>query len=397
LSSFKKTVVTFGVVAFGVAAVACTERIYMGEVKADGGAPGFVDPNSRDAAFADGEGPVPACIGTECPAPWATCVSQEKPTYKCGTDTLRDNDHCGACGNACPTYKPIHMSSRCNSGSCELECYTEPELIGALEWRNCNGLVDDGCEIDVLSNTNHCGACGNKCPAGAPCLEGHCGCPPGLTYCGGNCVDTLSDDMHCGGCNTECESPPGACSPLQPNTKYGCFQGQCGRKKCQDEYADCNGDLGQSSCGGDGCEVHGLNTKDNCGDCGIKCTKPYEECVDEGNGWECAVPCERFGKVLCGDECVDLLNDVGACGACSSGCKPSGPNQVGSCKKGVCSYECVPGFADCNGDSTDGCETNLNTHPGNCGACGNSCDTQAGQPCIEGKCLMTDCDGGVTR
>jgi hypothetical protein len=70
---------------------------------------------------------------------------------------------------------------------------------------------------------------------------------------------------------------------------------------------------------------------------------------------------------------------------------------VRSCNKGICAYECATGFADCNGSSADGCETNLRTHAGNCGACGNACDVAAGQPCVEGKCLMTDCDAGVTK
>lgn len=397
MSAFRKSLVTVGAVVVGVAAVACTERIYMGEVKTDAAVPGFTDPNARDAALEEGGGPRLECIGTECPAPWATCVSEDGPTYKCGTDLERDVDNCGACGNKCLAYKPIHMTSRCTKGSCELECYTEPNLIGQEEWRNCNGLVDDGCETDVTVDANNCGACGNACAAGTPCIEGKCGCPAGRIPCNGMCVDPMNDDNHCGGCGQPCSPPADACDPFQPNTLYGCHQGQCGHKKCAEPFVDCNGDVGQSTCGGDGCEVFGLNTKDNCGACGKKCTNPGEECVNEGNGWECAVPCEKYGKVLCGMECADLLNDVGSCGACFAACKPPGPHQTSTCSKGVCVYDCAPGFADCNGDSTDGCETDLNTHPGNCGACGNACNLAAGQPCIEGKCLMTECDAGVTR
>jgi hypothetical protein len=120
--------------------------------------------------------------------------------------------------------------------------------------------------------------------------------------------------------------------------------------------------------------------------------------VDEGNGPECAVPCARFGKTLCpGPRCVDLLNDPDACGACNAACRPAGPNQTRACEKGLCVYGCAPGFADCNGDPADGCETNLDAHPANCGACGHACDVAAGQPCVEGKCLTVPCDAGVTR
>jgi hypothetical protein len=62
---------------------------------------------------------------------------------------------------------------------------------------------------------------------------------------------------------------------------------------------------------------------------------------------------------------------------------------------GLCSRECVPGYADCNGDPADGCEVELKSNPANCGACGNQCNMGAGQPCVEGKCLMVECDAGL--
>lgn len=362
----------------------------------DGGGPTFTDPTSKDASLGDDADGRLQCIGTECPAPWATCISEGNPTYKCGTDLLRDSDNCGACGNECGDYKPVHMISRCFDGACELSCYNKPEDLGSEDRRNCNGLVDDGCEVDVLQDANNCGACGNACGDGVTCIEGRCGCPPGLTECYGECIDATSDDNNCGACGNLCKDPDDACSPLQPNTKYGCADSKCGNKMCAPGYADCNGDVGQSACGGDGCEVE-IDTKDNCGGCGIACTKPHQECVNEGNGLECAVPCERFGRVLCGKECTDLLTNVFNCGACDAGCRKAGANEVASCSKGVCHYECNPGFGDCNGDPTDGCETNLSTHPGNCGACGNVCNLAAGQPCIEGKCLMKECDQGATN
>ncbi len=404
MSSFKKALVTAGIVAMGVAAVACTERIYMGEVKSDGGAPGFIDPNNLDGALESG-GPRLECIGTECPDPWTTCISPDGPTYKCGTDLQRDPNNCGACGNKCLEYKPIHMTSRCVEGACQLECLNPPKALDPTDWRNCNGLVDDGCEVDVFRDANNCGTCGNKCADGTACIEGKCGCPAGRIACTFGqgitmCVDPMNDDNNCGGCGTICDPPPDACTPEPPpNAYYGCREGKCGALKCQQGTADCNGDLGSGAdkCGGDGCEVPDLASDDNCGGCGIKCTKPGEHCINEGNGWECGVACAKDGKVLCGFECADLLNDVGNCGACGAGCKPPGPNQARACKKGVCEYECAPGFADCNGDPSDGCEVNLNIHPANCGACGNACNIAAGQPCVEGKCLMTECDAGLTR
>jgi hypothetical protein len=291
------------------------------------------------------------------------------------------------------------MASRCVDGACALECVADDNQLDPKDWRNCNGYVDDGCEVDVLDDPKHCGACGNACAAGVPCVAGKCGCPSGQIECNGFCRDPMTDDFNCGDCGVECAPPQGACSPMPERAYYGCRAGKCGALKCQTSptSADCNGDLKPGNCASDGCEVLDImSDRNNCGSCGVKC-KAGEECVDEGNGPECAVPCARAGKTLCGFQCVDLLNDPDNCGGCNAPCRMTGANQIRGCQKGICTFECAEGFGDCNGDPTDGCETSLKIHPGNCGACGNACDVAAGQPCIEGKCLTTACDAGVTK
>lgn len=333
-----------------------------------------------------------SCIGTECPVPFATCAPENGPAYKCGVDLSHDNKNCGTCGNECLVYEPLNMTSRCVDGACELECLNDP--FYPTDHRNCNGEIDDGCEIDVLTDPLNCGACGKACGAGEPCIKGKCGCAPPLIACDGQCVDPRVDDMNCGGCGNECQDPDDACPKAPPFTGYGCMGGTCGHLKCAIGTADCNGDVPIDKCQSDGCEADIKNDRNNCGGCGIKC-KPGEECIDEGFGRECAVPCSRFGKVVCPQtsECVDLLTDANNCGGCNNFCPNAGPNQIRSCKKGVCEFECAIGFADCNGSSADGCETNLMANPASCGSCGKRCDIGAGQPCIEGKCLMTTCDG----
>jgi hypothetical protein len=341
------------------------------------------------------------CIGTECPAPFATCGAESGPVYKCGTDLAHDPKNCGSCGNECLVYEPIGMTSRCVDGACELECLNNPNH--PTDRRNCNGEIDDGCEVDVLVDHDNCGACGKACADGVPCLDGKCGCPQNLLACetdeGIKCIDPKTNDDNCGKCGNACKPPSDACDPTPANAYYGCVGGTCGHMKCGGVSADCNNDIGSLGCASDGCEVQDLRTdRNNCGGCGIKC-KGAEECINEGFGYECAVPCARFGRVVCpfADECVDLLHDVNNCGGCGNFCPLPGPNQVRSCDKGLCASECAPGFADCNGISADGCETNLRANPGNCGACGNACDIGAGQPCVEGKCLMKACDGEVTK
>ncbi|MDF2694324.1 MAG: Tryptophan synthase alpha chain [Labilithrix sp.] len=371
------------------------DPVRLGEM-ADGG--GTFVPSPDAAADRDGSdamSDVPMCIGTECPYPYTTCAASNKPVYKCGTDLSRDPDNCGECGNACVAYPPLNMKSMCIGGRCELECVNRNDFI-VTDNRDCNNLVDDGCEVDVRISNENCGACGNVCPNGQTCRAGKCGCPPDKLECplgaGTICVDPQTDDFNCNGCGNVCEPPRDACTQMPPQTKYGCVGGSC-QMKCETRQFDCDGDIGTKGCASNGCEVGGLNDRENCGGCNIKC-KPNEECMlINGDGPFCTVPCGDTGKTLCPDgKCVDLLSAIDSCGFCSNACPPAGPNQLRACHKGVCALECAEGFADCNADQSDGCETNLRAHPSHCGACGNECNIALGQPCVEGKCLMTACD-----
>ncbi len=41
-------------------------------------------------------------------------------------------------------------------------------------FENCDGLAANGCEIDILTSTNHCGGCGQSCPVDQLCIAGLC-------------------------------------------------------------------------------------------------------------------------------------------------------------------------------------------------------------------------------
>jgi hypothetical protein len=378
-------------------AVACADTVDLGQEQGPGepDAPVFVVPaDSGDAA--DALAPSFACVGTECPAPYATCA--EGPSFKCGQNLLTDPENCGACGASCVGFQPRHMSASCANGTCAYECLTVPDDQGVNHvFKDCDGRLENGCEIDVTIDPANCGACGHACAAGVECLMGKCGCPDGKVDCYGHCRDLRIEDGNCGACGNACPyNPVDGCSPRPPHTGYGCADSQCGVLKCYPGYLDCNGDL-KNGCSSDGCEVNILGANpDNCGACGVKCGAG-QECRNDGFGFQCLTTCEIAGLTRCGSSCRDLLSDHGNCGACSNFCPNPHANQTSACQKGLCETECVLGFADCNGDPSDGCEVDLRVHPANCGACGHACDFGAGQPCIDGKCLMVECEAGPPR
>jgi hypothetical protein len=61
---------------------------------------------------------------------------------------------------------------------------------------------------------------------------------------------------------------------------------------------------------------------------------------------------------------------------------------------GACTVaSCTAGFANCDGDATNGCEVNTSTSASHCGACNTACGT--GKSCYSGLCSAT-CPGNTT-
>lgn len=399
LRSLPARALIVGFATLSVVTVACSEgerRIAIGAGETDaGGAPParFDDPvDAGNASATDASLPtLPMCVATTCPYPYATCsTGGSGSVYACETNLLADKKNCGACGNACPVstaFPELNMDTQCVDGACQRQCVAK----GSSQFQDCNGLVDDGCETNLTINPDNCGACGNQCPAGIDgvrrCIGGHCGCPAGETFCAAGCTDTSVDDTNCGACGNECQGTDAG--PPPPNMEYRCSQGKCAQLQCSKGWANCNGVIPT-----DGCEINIVSDRNNCGACGNICPSG-QSCIMRGNTVGCG--CEPL-ETLCTDSngqatCVDVLNDIKNCGGCGYTCPLRG-NYVASCEKGFCEYECPPGAGDCDGDPRNGCEADLLVNGRHCGACGNQCNTAAGQPCVSGKCLMVECDAG---
>jgi hypothetical protein len=91
-------------------------------------------------------------------------------------------------------------------------------------------------------------------------------------------------------------------------------------------------------------------------------------------------------------QCINLMTDPQNCGALGTVC-PHYANTSGMplCKGGWCGFStCSAGYADCNGNPSDGCEVTIINDPKNCGGCARACPS--GVSCSQGQCinLMTD-------
>jgi len=356
LAGWIPAVGALALIALAVAPSACsTSTLSIGEESADAGAPPplvHVDASQADVRDA----PIGACPTSECPAGRATCASNPFP---CAVDFLSDDDNCGGCGNACPVLGGRHASTTCVNGTCSLKC--------DATYFDCNGRMEDGCEVDLAFDNENCGDCGVVCPDLHRCTNRQCVCE-------------VWDS--CGACGNVCPPPDPSLPTFPPewNADYGCVNDLCNQPTCHAGYGDCNNDFAPSGTSGDGCETFTREDPQHCGECGNACA-PGEDC------WDGQCICR------CGSSCFKKLDyDIRNCGACGVACLGvAGGNGEPVCDHGVCDYRCFGSHADCDHDLANGCETNILDDPLNCGGCGIRCDGVEGQACVEGRCTVEEC------
>ena len=85
---------------------------------------------------------------------------------------------------------------------CSGRAQTGTSPAGEIDWTvscsdgraDCNGSAQDGCEVELGRDGEHCGACGNDC-GGGPCLSGSCGAPSDTLTSGDGVSDLVSDGV----------------------------------------------------------------------------------------------------------------------------------------------------------------------------------------------------------
>ncbi len=325
------------------------------------GSDGEIDSPTQDAVAQDR--PEAADSVVTDVAMTADSCSRNCAGRQCGSDGCMGS--CGTC-----TDRPNSGATCDINGSCQYSC--------TAGFGDCDMMAANGCETSLTSNIN-CGQCGMRCSGATPncdALSRTCssGCGGGQLRCAMSCVDAQTDVANCGACGRMCSFANGTAR---------CAAGVCMLGTCAAGFANCDGNAGN------GCEVS-LGTAQNCGSCGDACSGATPIC--DAARRMCTSGCSA-PAVRCGASCVDTTSDQNNCGACAAACV-SRANSVTSCVASACRYTCNAGFADCNANAADGCETSLNS-VANCGRCGGACSLAHATPaCVAGSCTIGGCDSG---
>lgn len=243
-------------------------------------------------------------------------------TKRCGDDCVAiDQAATGCAGESCEPCSLPNASAICIEGACAASAC-------AIGFEDCDDDLQNGCEIDTDTDTDHCDGCGQGCSfphAEATCVEGVCtmgSCEPGYDDCdqsalNGCEVNTAYDPSACDSCVTVC--PPNGGTPI-------CTDGACGVSSCTAPTADCDYD-------------------------GIDCE-------------------------------TNIDTSLAHCGFCNNPCSLT--NAVASCQTGTCTLTgCNANKGNCDGNDFNGCETDLLVNASHCGACGKSCISGM---CVAGRC-----------
>ena len=120
---------------------------------------------SHATATCDADGQ--CAVGT-CDGAYADC--DNTAINGCEVDLDTDKDNCGRCLRKCEDVaaNPPHVAA--------LGCALRNCVVTSCEpnWLDCDQSIANGCEVDRLTRTDHCGDCKTACTGTQTCSNGIC-------------------------------------------------------------------------------------------------------------------------------------------------------------------------------------------------------------------------------
>ena len=277
----------------------------------------------------------------------------KKPGTKCvdGVCTLNCPTGQQVCGTHCLNFTELNID-KCNNGT----------LVCLKDFENVDGKAENGCEVNLKTDSNNCGIKGKKCENGY-CNNGTCqttNCPQNELPCGENgaCENVVNNVNHCGYCGNTCSGTTSVCS----NRKcVECVDdGQCSGDKTR-----CNNLSGicQECLISDHCEIqNSLYVSCEVGSCNLIACKSGFHKSEDGKS------CVEDSPKACGStisDCTEIANsNEVACNAGNCEVKTcSGDNHVSADKK-----SCVQNSKEACGSATNDCTTIANSNEVACNA-----------------------------
>ncbi|MDB4931962.1 MAG: hypothetical protein JWM10_4446, partial [Myxococcaceae bacterium] len=242
-----------------------------------------------------------------------------------------------------------------------------------------SGTGGPACDL-VTGRCVACSAASDRCPAGQYCVAS-------MNRCDNGC----RDDAACAATAATAHCAPTTHTCVACLTDDHCPAGNlCVGSVC---VAGCNAasrcPTGQTCCSG-AC-VDPQSNVAHCGGCDMRCAlaNAAPECRNATCAVvSCAMPfgdCDAAPANGCE---TDTTSSTAHCGACNRACAARA-HATATCAGSTCAYACEAGFADCNGDATDGCEVDTRSAVDHCGACPNRCAVpNATAGCAGGACTV---------
>ncbi len=192
------------------------------------------------------------CALAKCNTGFGDC--NKDLTNGCETNLLTSTAHCGECERACDNTKSLDAG--CAQGVCRHRCEA-----GFADCTQPATGKDDGCETDSEKDKNNCGGCGNDCSqqradSGFSCKAGACGCTDNKQCeIGGGTTGTCDKSSGLCSCDGASCAPGAACRKSGPNNFCSCNGGaacSAGETCCQTPNTCANLQSDPKNCGGCG-------------------------------------------------------------------------------------------------------------------------------------------------